>query len=183
MLSLDHAHPFHSLTELSKSSVGIHNRPAINKSYRDQLEVLWNSKPGGGGNKTVTREEQEKRVGNNSVCVCVCLHVFASIAMCVRDAHMRSFDCVWSSKPQLTQKDNLLSAVTVDSAVLGDTSRATTTFMKHTIRLSGVLNRGVFFRSERPPRRGFHPPVASSANAGEHIEKAWRKTQIYLLSS
>ena len=83
MLSLDHAHPFHSLTELSKSSVGIHNRPAINKSYRDQLEVLWNSKPGGGGNKTVTREEQEKRVGNNSVCVCVCVCTCLHPSPCV----------------------------------------------------------------------------------------------------
>lgn len=70
MLSLEHVRPFHSLTELSESSIGIHIRPAINKSYRDQLEVLWNSKPGGGGNKTVTHEEQGKELeirGKHSV--------------------------------------------------------------------------------------------------------------------
>lgn len=56
MLSLEHGHPFHSLTEFSESSIGIHIQPVINKSYRDQLGVLWNSKPGGGGNKAVTHE-------------------------------------------------------------------------------------------------------------------------------
>lgn len=59
MLSLEPIHPFHSLTKLFESSIGIHIQPVINKSYRDQLEVLWNSKPGSGGYSAVTHGHQE----------------------------------------------------------------------------------------------------------------------------
>lgn len=61
MLSLEHVHPFHS-PELSESSIGIHIRPVINNSFREQLGVLYSCKPGGGGNKAVIHKEKGKRV-------------------------------------------------------------------------------------------------------------------------
>lgn len=75
MLSLEHAHLFHSLSDLFRSSTGIHIQPAINKSYRDQLEVLLNSKPGSRRNKTVAHEELEKKdkAQSESVFLCVCI--------------------------------------------------------------------------------------------------------------
>lgn len=51
---------FHSLTDLFSGSTGIHIGPVINKSHRDQLEVLYNSKPGSAGNKTATHREREE---------------------------------------------------------------------------------------------------------------------------
>lgn len=111
MLSLEHVHPFHFLTELSKSSIGIHIRPVINKSYRDQLGVLWNSKPGSGGNKTVTHEEQEKsleKINEHSgmwnvlICVCMCLHLY------VPDVHIEGFRLCVILEATVDVNDNLL---------------------------------------------------------------------------
>lgn len=84
MLSLEHVHPFHS-PELSESSIGIHIRPVINNSFREQLGVLYSCKPGGGGNKAVIHKEEGKRVEKNAMRVMEYLYSspFASVTVCV----------------------------------------------------------------------------------------------------
>lgn len=92
LLSLEHGHPFHSLTKVS----GIHIQPVINKSNQDQLGVF--------GSKGQAVEEMlslmdkkgwKGEINTPSMCKCVCeslsLCDFLLVAVCV---HTRRSDCV-----------------------------------------------------------------------------------------
>lgn len=95
MLSLEHGHPFHSLTELSESSIGIHIQPVINNSHQDQLgfygivsqaveeirlSLMNNMKNG-----------REKETNTGQACVNVCVMEYLCLYEFAFDVHMRGF--------------------------------------------------------------------------------------------